>query len=267
MQTDLTRRGFLIGTALAGFGGFCLADGLDRPETEQERAAVFPSTGDDTARTFVGACHGAIDRVRTMLAGNRGLARAAWDWGFGDWETAIGAASHVGNIEIIQLLLDAGARPDQFTFATLDNVDALRAILKADPTLRTNRGPHGIPLIEHARAGGADRVVAFLADEGLDPPTTPAVTAESAAPLLGTYAWSAAARDRFEITYTEQSRSLAIQRPGGSKRSLVRNSATPRSFSPVGAQHAVLRFGGESPANRFTLEGVGPQLTAIRIAD
>ena len=32
---------------------------------------------------------------------------------------------------------------------------------------------------------------------------TPAVTAESAAPLLGTYAWSAAARDRFEITYTE----------------------------------------------------------------
>jgi hypothetical protein len=34
------------------------------------------------------------------------LARAAWDWGFGDWETALGAASHMGSRPI---------RPDQFT--------------------------------------------------------------------------------------------------------------------------------------------------------
>jgi hypothetical protein len=267
MNQDLTRRGFLAGATLASVGGLSLANGVDRSETQPERDPLFPSTGADAARAFVGACHGAVDRVREMLANHRGLALAAWDWGFGDWETAIGAASHVGNTEIIRLLLDAGARPDQFTFATLDNIDALRAILAADPAMRTNRGPHGIPLIEHARAGGANRVIAFLAEEGLDPPTPPAITAESAAVFLGVYAWTAAERDRFEISYSERFRSLAIQRPGGSKRNLVPHIGEPVSFSPVGAPHTVVRFGGGPPAGQLTVDGIGPQLVASRVAD
>ena len=42
------------------------------------------------------------------------LARASWDWGYGDWETPIDAASHVGNRAIAEFLIanavDAGDR-------------------------------------------------------------------------------------------------------------------------------------------------------------
>ena len=39
------------------------------------------------------------------------LAKAAWDWGFEDWEDPLGAASHVGNHEIAEYLIGHGARP------------------------------------------------------------------------------------------------------------------------------------------------------------
>ena len=39
------------------------------------------------------------------------LACATLDWGFGDWETALGAASHVGRPEIAEYLIANGAEP------------------------------------------------------------------------------------------------------------------------------------------------------------
>jgi hypothetical protein len=49
---------------------------------------------------MVGASHGNLARVNELVLAHPALANAAWDWGFGDWETAIGAASHVGNKQI-----------------------------------------------------------------------------------------------------------------------------------------------------------------------
>ena len=51
----------------------------------------FPTTRPELAREMVGVSHGNIARVRELLALHPALARASWDWGYGDWESALGA--------------------------------------------------------------------------------------------------------------------------------------------------------------------------------
>jgi hypothetical protein len=46
--------------------------------------------------------HDQVARVRALLARWPTLSRATIDLGFGDWEDALGAASHVGNREIAE---------------------------------------------------------------------------------------------------------------------------------------------------------------------
>ncbi len=56
-------------------------------------------------REFIYFAHSNIDVIRDMLAEQPKLVTAAWDWGGGDWETALGAASHMGRRDIAELLL------------------------------------------------------------------------------------------------------------------------------------------------------------------
>ena len=51
---------------------------------------------------FVGASHGKFDVVKELLAEYPNLIYSKWDWGGGDFETGLGAASHVGNKEVAQ---------------------------------------------------------------------------------------------------------------------------------------------------------------------
>jgi hypothetical protein len=104
---------------------------------------------------FVGKAHGDLDRVRQLLEQHPTLVNAAWDWGDGDWETGLGAAAHVGRRDIALYLIENGARMDIFAAAMLGYLDVVRATLEAVPQARTWRGPHGIPLLAHAEAGGA----------------------------------------------------------------------------------------------------------------
>src|SRR5438105_8700497 len=103
---------------------------------------------------FVGNAHGDLDAVRAALEGDRTLANAAWDWGDGDWETALGAAGHMGRRDIAELLLAHGARLDLFVAAMLGDLEIVQAVLAAHPEMRDAKGPHGIPLLRHAEAGG-----------------------------------------------------------------------------------------------------------------
>ena len=117
---------------------------------------------------FVSKAHGDLARVRDLLRQQPKLANAAWDWGGGDWETALGAAAHMGRKDIALLLLEHGARLDIFAAAMLGHIDVVRATLAALPDARRWLGPHGIPLLIHAEAGGADAapVVEYL--QGLE---------------------------------------------------------------------------------------------------
>jgi hypothetical protein len=105
---------------------------------------------------FVANAHGDLEVVRSLHDEEPALVNATWDWGGGDWETALGAASHMGRRDIALFLLEQGARLDLFAAAMLGDVEVVRAALAAHPSQRDMLGPHGIPLVEHARAGGVE---------------------------------------------------------------------------------------------------------------
>ncbi|MFN8414616.1 MAG: hypothetical protein U0Z26_19720 [Anaerolineales bacterium] len=113
---------------------------------------------------FVGVSHGNFERVKELLAQEPALVNATWDWGGGDFETALGAASHMGNKAIANFLLENGARIDIFAAAMLGKLEIVKAALSLYPDAIDIPGPHGIPLIDHAEAGGAEAkaVVEFL---------------------------------------------------------------------------------------------------------
>ena len=99
-----------------------------------------------------------------MLDREPTLVNAAWDWGGGDWETGLGGASHVGRRDIVEYLLEKGARIDIFCAAMMGQLDAVKAFLTLQPKLIDARGPHGFSLHFHAQVGGkeAEKVLDYL---------------------------------------------------------------------------------------------------------
>jgi hypothetical protein len=118
----------------------------------EKKPALDPALVQD----FVANAHGNAERVIELLEQEHMLIHAAWDWGGGDWETALGAAAHMGRKDIAHYLLEKGARMDIFAAAMLGQVEIVQAILKAFPGACHLRGPHGIPLLDHAKAGGQE---------------------------------------------------------------------------------------------------------------
>ena len=113
----------------------------------------YPAIHDEIVSEVVGASHFDLDRVKELVDSRPELARATWDWGFGDWETAIGAASHVGRRDIVSYLLSKGARPDIFTLAMMGESAAVKSCIEAIPGIQKTPGPHGISLLQHAKNG------------------------------------------------------------------------------------------------------------------
>src|SRR5687768_11783515 len=98
---NVNRREFLV--AGAGFGLVSAATGFVSGIVPAAQAgpnpafhAEFPSQDPNAVREVVGASHKDFEKVQALVKSRPALAKASWDWGFGDWETALGAASHVG---------------------------------------------------------------------------------------------------------------------------------------------------------------------------
>src|ERR1700743_2283568 len=111
---------------------------------------------------FVGRAHVNLGRVAELLAAYPTLIHAAWDWGNGDWETALGAAAHSGRRDIVEFLLSRGARIDILSAAFLGKLNIVKAILHETPNALHQSGSHGIPLMEYAKKGGNQEVIAYL---------------------------------------------------------------------------------------------------------
>lgn len=120
-------------------------------------------------KKFVQASHGKFDIIQEMLEEYPTLLNAAHDWRRGDFETGLGAASHVGNKKIAQYLLDRGAQANIFTAALFGKLDILKPMINFNPKLLFAKGPHGFTLLHHANRGGdsALRVKEYLSSLGL----------------------------------------------------------------------------------------------------
>ncbi|WP_298760472.1 hypothetical protein [uncultured Psychroserpens sp.] len=103
---------------------------------------------------FVAKAHGDFSTVKSMLAKTPSLLNATHDWGGGDFETALGAASHIGHTEIAEYLIANGARFNMFSAAMLGDLGIIQQLLVKYPKLIDAKGPHGLDLIHHANAGG-----------------------------------------------------------------------------------------------------------------
>lgn len=107
-------------------------------------------------KEFVGKSHSDPDRVKELLAEHPTLLNAAHDWKFGDFETGLGAASHVGNKELVQYFLDKGAQANIFTAALFGRMEIIKPMLDFSPSILHAKGPHGFTLLHHANKGGEE---------------------------------------------------------------------------------------------------------------
>jgi hypothetical protein len=206
----------------------------------------FPSQHPAIVKEMVGVSHGNVARVRELLQLHPDLAKASWDWGFGDWETALGAASHVGNRAIAELLVERGAPPTHFSAAMLGQLDVLKSFVAASPGLQKMRGPHGLTLMLHARNGGAQAapVVSYLESLGGADQTyrNEPLTDDERAALVGRYTFGDRPRDAFVVSLPKNG--LMIARVGAVERGLYHQG-----------QHAFHAAGGPGTTIRFTREG------------
>lgn len=113
-----------------------------------------PQIKPELVKEFVTVGHGNFDKTKEMLNELPALLNATWDWGGGDYETALGGASHVGNRDIAEYLIKAGARYDIFSAIMLGKLELVKSMLTIFPETINAKGPHGLSLIHHAKKGG-----------------------------------------------------------------------------------------------------------------
>jgi hypothetical protein len=253
-KISLSRRGWLRFASLGVPLSMAAAPG------EAAVPATFPTQPPDLVREMVTVAHGNFRRVRELVEDRPSLAKTSWDWGFGDWEDALGAASHIGNREIAEYLIGHGARPTLFSATMLGQLEVVKAFVAAQPGAQRIAGPHGISVLAHAKAGGAkaEAVMRYLEELG-DAGSTPAVpiSAEDLGALAGTYAFGDGPAERIEVTASGAQ--LLFTRTGTMGRPLYHLG--DRVFYPAGASAVRIRFTG--PA--LTVHDPGLVLTARRI--
>lgn len=150
--SSLSRRKFL-GLSTVGATGILLAPKASLAQTQQQNNRP-PALSPELVKEFVIAGHGNLDRVKELLAQEPGLLNATWDWGGGDFETALGGAGHMGRKDIAEYLINKGCRMDIFIATMLGKLDVVKAILTAYLELIHSKGPHGLTFLHHARKGG-----------------------------------------------------------------------------------------------------------------
>lgn len=114
-------------------------------------------------RAFVIPAHFDLAAVQQMLTEQPGLLNTCYvEWN----ETALGAASHVGNRSIAEYLLNQGAPLTICAAAMLGDLEAVRGFIAADPSQVNAAGAHGISLLFHAALSGNVALAQNLRQQG-----------------------------------------------------------------------------------------------------
>jgi len=181
MSDPISRRTFATlagGLALGSAADLAAADDTPKPPagpTEAPFERDYPAPGFKPSwkkqqlnrllvQDFVIYAHSDLEMTKKLLDREPALINGTMDWGGGDWESGLGGASHMGRRDIVELLLERGARIDIFCAAMLGQLDAVKAFLTLQPKLIDARGPHGFTLHFHAQVGGkeAEKVLDYL---------------------------------------------------------------------------------------------------------
>lgn len=138
-------------------------------------------TRETRVRDFVLAGHGNLAAVQSMLAEDPSLLNARFE---ANDESALDAASHVGNRAIVEFLLERGATMTIHAAAMLGRKNAVIAMLRRDPSLAGRPGVHGMSALFHAAIGGhtqiADAIYACSPNADMDQVLHAAVASGSA---------------------------------------------------------------------------------------
>src|SRR6187402_1396218 len=260
MNNSNQRRRFIKSSAfgLIGITAFGKSSAQDTVEIEKAETADslfyrYPGINDSMASGIVGASHVNFDKVKELVTARPELAGASWDWGFGDWETALGAASHVGRRDIAEFLMSHGARPDIFTYTMMGMLKGVQEIIESVPGIQSHNGPHGITLLQHAKnrlenkdisaadAANVNKVISYLASLGNADikPKSLDVTEEEKKKYAGEYRFGNGEGELF-IVDTHRLGFLQIGRKASFPRKL--NKIDENTFSPAGAPSVKIIF-------------------------
>jgi hypothetical protein len=143
------------GLAFTALGISSMKINVNYPSHSAASFQKKPALPAELVYDFVRMAHTDLNKVKEMLLIEPGLVNATWDWGGGDFETALGGASHMGNRAIVSHLLQHGARKDIYTSAVLGEVEVIKALVAADPSVVNVPGPHGLSLLYHVAIGGS----------------------------------------------------------------------------------------------------------------
>jgi hypothetical protein len=275
MSNDFERRDVLkLASAVIPMGALKVGWGVPSLERDMVNlhlpiADTFPGQPAEIVREMVTVSHFDLKRVKELVESRPSLAKACWDWGFGDWESAIGAASHMGNHPMAEYLMSKGAQPSIFSAAMLGHVDVVKAYVTAQPGVQKIRGPHGITLLAHAKNGGAGarNVYDFLqslGDADAEPEAT--ISDEEKTKLLGTYSFGIGVTQQVDVTMQQNQGTKTNQftwtRKGSMGRPLYHLGK--REFYPAGAPDVRIRFVEDGTAMVMTVNDGEVTLSARR---
>ena len=165
LQQAMVSTGVLIATPV-------LFSGQTVPPAKPPKADPLPA---EKVKEFVIVGHSDLGKVKTLLLEFPTLLYATWDWGGGDFETALEGAGHVGTKDVANFLIGQGSRTNLFVLTMLGKTQIVKACLETYPEYLNARGPHGFTFLHHAQKGGDDakELLDYFQMKGLKETKTP----------------------------------------------------------------------------------------------
>jgi len=156
----MNRKKFIKNGLLVGGLGLITSSGFAKTQDEP----LFTS---EEIKEFVFAAHRDFDEVKRIFTEKPLILNCTNQSKQGDFETAMGGASHMGRKDIADFLVEQGARLDIFSHTFLGHVDLVKTMIKAYPQYLHAYGPHGFTLLHHAHAGKHTDFAKWIEDQGL----------------------------------------------------------------------------------------------------
>lgn len=118
-------------------------------------------------KELVYAAHNDLENTKKIVEAKPLLLNCTNQNKKGDFETAVGGASHMGRRDIADFLVAQGARLDIFNYAFLGYDDFVMKFITDYPAMLNAPGPHGFTLLHHAEVGDRKELAAWLKEKGL----------------------------------------------------------------------------------------------------